>query len=635
MKSLFEDNREASILAYMRKSQVTDIHALATQLGVSTRTIRNDVKTINTRLGEAGTLDLDQSRLSLRIFNTDEFHRLYTTILNTDDLLNSTSTRLDYIFGRLMRSKDPVLSDELAYEMNIGRSTLVKDITKLRENIEYRDLSIEGLTSKGLVLRGKELNIRRYVLENNYDVIYRDFPLDTEVQDLIDKGFENQPFDHKVKATFLRYVTLMLDRFMNGHELGHLKDKYYNLTADAAFSFVDRLLNQLVSLLHIELPIEEKIFVFLSIAGMHKPDKSEQLSQIELDSSMDELLNEILDAVYQETDISIDMGEYRLEFLYHLMFCVNRLRYKVHIDNPMAHDVRAKYPLASRIADIAGRIIAQKYGLEVSVEELGFLTIYFSVCIVDLFEGDTKSYAIVCGAGRATARLIEAQLRRIIDSSDRVTIVADDELLPTVLDRFDVVLTTIDLPVKTTATVIYIDEIFNEEELRSRIQKLRYLPREVNSLIDDNWFVMASILDKRQFFVLEDVLSYEQARDTMVAELVSQQLVDEAFAQRLVDREKTGALLIEDGVVIPHTTNKADTSRMVLALGVFPEPIKYLHHEISLIVMMALPEETENEELLVRVYEELLSLMNDRELLERLKGVRTFAQLMHVLYKRW
>lgn len=47
--------------------------------------------------------------------------------LQADDFLNSYRNRIDYIFDKLMRSDGPVLTDELAYEMNLGRTTLVND----------------------------------------------------------------------------------------------------------------------------------------------------------------------------------------------------------------------------------------------------------------------------------------------------------------------------------------------------------------------------------------------------------------------------------------------------------------------------------------------------------------------------
>lgn len=82
------------------------------------------------------------------------------------------------IFAKLMRAMEPVLTDDIAYEMNIGRSTLISDLKKLRQTMEKYELEIVGKTSKGLALGGSELNIRKFVMENLFGSIYQNYPQD-------------------------------------------------------------------------------------------------------------------------------------------------------------------------------------------------------------------------------------------------------------------------------------------------------------------------------------------------------------------------------------------------------------------------------------------------------------------------
>lgn len=633
MKSLFGDNRLAKILSILRKSSVLDIHRLASQLGVSTRTIRNDIKTLNELLGNSSVIESDQGSCSLRIFDEDAFHKVYSGLLNEDDFLNSASNRRDYIFGKLMRSVEPVITDELAYEMNIGRSTLVKDLTLLRKEIADWNLSIKGITSKGLMLSGTEMDIRRYVLENNYDIIFRDYPQDEIVLKYESKAFSTLPYDHKVEENFDRYLTLMLDRFMTGHFIGKLPDKYYNLTARNNFSFVDHLINQLGNRLRIEFPIEEKIFIFIPIVGMRKPDDMDKLSQIELDESIRPLLEKILATVSRELNLDIDLNGYTEEFMYHLMFMINRLRYNVHIDNPMSDEVRKKYPVAAKVADIASNVIEKTYQIRIPREELGYLTSYFSVFMNSSMEETPMKFAVVCGSGRVTARLVSAQLRKIIDSASVVDLFSDDEISTAKLDSYDIVLTTVDLNVPTTTPVIYIREIFNENELRNRIQKVRFLPQGKTAHIDDNWFTMATLLEPDHFFILDGFDDYEKALNHMIDFLKEKGQIDDGFKERLWKREAEGTMAVGDGAAIPHTINRKD-DLLVLSIGIFHTPVSYKNQDIQLIFLMALPEKTSSDEQLIRLYDEILAIMNDRELFEKIIAADSYPNLLRVLYKR-
>ena len=136
MKSLFSDNRIASILQYFRRTPAATVSILASRLNVSERTVRNDIKQINQELKGCAVIEGSQGQYSLRIFREDKFREIFSRIVQSDDFLNSPRNRMDYLFGKLMRAEEPVLTDELAYEMNVGRTTLVSDLKKLRAELE-------------------------------------------------------------------------------------------------------------------------------------------------------------------------------------------------------------------------------------------------------------------------------------------------------------------------------------------------------------------------------------------------------------------------------------------------------------------------------------------------------------------
>ena len=163
---------------------------------------------------------------------------------------------MDYIFGRLMQAEAPLLTDDLAYEMSIGRSTFTGDLKKLRAELEPCRLSILGKTSKGLVLQGQETDIRNYILESAYETLYRDYPLDPEITELVDAAFSRSPFEKS--EPFQRFLTVMLDRFLTGHPLENLPQAFYSLTARREFGVIDGLLEEIGRFLHVEFPPEEK-----------------------------------------------------------------------------------------------------------------------------------------------------------------------------------------------------------------------------------------------------------------------------------------------------------------------------------------------------------------------------------------
>lgn len=635
MKNLFDDNRLANILTIMRKSTVLSIASLAARLGVSERTIRNDIKSINDALDDSAYIETDQGKCSLRIFDLNAFQYAYSKIINTDDLMNSSTRRMEYIFGKLMRAYEPLLTDDLAYEMNVGRTTLVSDLKKLRSLIEPYDLHVEGKTSKGMLLRGSEMNIRRYVMDNTFEAIYGDYPQDEQIIKSVDKAFEQYPVVSSVRTTFQNYLTLMMDRFLTGHYIGRLPDSYYVLSARSAFRFVDRLLNDIGNSLHVEFPIEEKLFVLLPIIGMRTPTDTDQMYAVSLDEEIRPLLEKIIQKIEFELNITINTHEFTEEFMYHLMFMINRLRYNIRVDNPLVEDIKEKYPLAQRMAEISAEVIEQEMNLKVTPEEIGFLASYFGVFLeVSGMQRKQRRMAVVCGTGIVTSRLITVQLKKIVDSATDIQVFSLTGAKPEKLNTYDIVLSTVELPFELEKPVIYIREIFNEEELRSRIEKADYWSKEKAPFIDDNWYVMASQVKEETFFDLSDYTDYEEAVNTMIECLTDEELVDAAFQERLWEREKMGSMVFDRGIAMPHTMQYANEELMV-AIGVFNQPILYKDAPVKVIFMLGLPKDViTQEDLLIRIYDEIMTISKDDELIDGLSRCQTYPELLRILYKR-
>lgn len=634
MKNTFGDNRLADILQFFCRTPAAPLCALAERLEVSERTVRNDLKQLNTELEGCAVIEATQGRYSLRVYDSCLFQSVRDRILEADGFLNSPQNRMDYVFGRLMRSMKPLLTDELAYEMNIGRTTLVSDLKKLRALLEPYQLSILGKTSKGLVLQGRESDIRHYILEHCYPSLYRQYPLDIEVIDLVEDAL--RPFEKTVQRNFRQFLTVMLDRFLTGHYIGQLSPSFYNLTARPEFAVVDRLANRIARLLRIEFPVEEKIFILLPIIGMRTPADVADMQSIELDESIRPLMERIFRQIRLEMDIRLNDSACSEEFLYHLMFMLNRLRFHVRLKNPILGDLRGKYPLAWQMAGVAAKVVQNACGLTVNEDERGYLASYFGVFLEENSLRGARPYqvAVVCGTGRVTARLVAAQLKKVLDSSAEITTFSDEKVTGEQLDEYDLVFTTVDLQCACQRPVIRIHEVFNERELRHKINKARYWEQVEVPVIDNNWFVMVGLLDESRFFVFDPSETYESAVGRMVESLAATGQVDVGFLERLRARERRGTMVFDHAVAIPHSIQYAG-SRLILAIGVFPTPIAHGEHELRVIFLIGLPEQLPSDDnLLIRVYDEIISITQDSALLDKITQADCFQALLRVLYRQ-
>ena len=622
MKNLFGDNRQANILSVLRKNSALNIEMLASE-----RTVRNDIKDINRELKNSGLVEINQGKCSLRVFDTRDFQNAYARIIETDDLMNSSQKRQEYVFAKLMRAMEPVLTDDIAYEMNIGRSTLISDLKKLRQTMEKYELEIVGKTSKGLALGGSELNIRKFVMENLFGSIYQNYPQDELMLRKIREAMAEKNFEESTQKMFENYMTLMFDRFLTGHVITRMPEKYYNLVSRNSFSFVDELIDDISKEFYIEIPIEEKIFVFLPIIGMRTPADSKNMYSIELDEKIRPLLQKIVEQIRQELNISIDTHEFTEKFMYHIMFMINRLRYNVHIDNPMFEDIHYKYPLAFKMAEIAARVIV------VTQAEMGYLAAYFGVFLeVNTLNQKQQKIAVISDKGRVTAQLFAVQIRKVVDSSSQLDILSPSEAVSGILDQYDIVICTTEHIIECECPVIYIHEIFDENELKNKLRQAKFCKGTDAAILDDNWYVMANILKEDTFFNLSEQEDYTSALNYIIDTLEKRGYVDADFKERVWEKESRSSMTI-DNIAIPHAVQKAGDS-IVLSVGVFRKPMPYKEDNIQIIFLLALPEEIRDENRLVCVYDEIMSLVKNDEMIEKITQSENYIDFMKVLYKR-
>ena len=92
--------------------------------------------------------------------------------------------------------------------------------------------------------------------------------------------------------------------------------------------------------------------------------------------------------------------------------------------------------------------------------------------------------------------------------------------------------------------------------------------------------------------------------------------------------------MFDHAVAIPHSVQYAG-ERLVLAIGVYPAPIRYHDHEIRVIFLLGLPEQISSDDsLLIRVYDEIISITQDTGLLNKITQADSFQALLRALY-RW
>ena len=638
MNNYFAEDRKFLIIKLLQHNHNIPLAELAQKLNVSTRTIRNDIKVLNDILEDSAFIEIEQGECCFYITDHYELEERKISLEKMQRDFDSPQKRVAYIIKTLMTNDKPYSMEELAYDMNLGRTTLFNEIKKLNEVLKNYGLSIEGTQNAGIQLKGEELQLRLFILEHIYDMIYEEEAIQENIQNCIETLFEQYRLESTTEKNFFHYVVMSVDRIQSGHSLKYMDEKFYVLQKSNAWDIIQTVANELRPLLNKEISIEEKLFMTIPLAGMRTPTDLENISKMELKQNIDEVVEEIIASIGYELNLYLKKDNLQKDFYYHISFMVNRLQFGYVLKNPLAEEITKKYPLAYKMAKIAAKVVEEKYHVTVPEDEVGYITAYFGAYILEYSIVQQKTYkiALICSTGRGTARLIASQLKKLLDHNAEMDLYSEKQVSAELLNDYDIVFSTVTLPFESKKQIIRIKDIFDEKELLLHIQKVKYLEK-VDFLGEETSGVslIAALLEEDTFFLLDEKKGYLENTKVMIEKLTEKGFVDEQFWERISEREKNSTMVFGHNVAFPHTVNKQREGKLVFALGVSTKKLKSECGEnVQLIFLLALPKNKElDDSVLVRIYDEMISIAQNEQYIAEITKAENYKQLVRCFIK--
>ncbi len=626
MTSKTPDSRIAQILDIMELRKTARLESLADKLDVGTKTIRNDIRELNQLLEGSALIESMSGKYAFFVLDEREFQKKKQLIYSQNDYMNSPAKRYGYILNRLMHEEEAVLIDDLADEICVGRTTINGDLKKLREMLESYQLQIVGKPNTGIHLSGEELKLRLFILEQLYDQVFETFLLDDDLDHMVNEYCQEYGLDYMTTQYFMRSYTLMMDRVLNEHPLGFLQEKYHELEQTMAYRFAEKIITRTIEMFQIQIPMEEILFLSLPIAGMRTSISQSDKQAMEISEEVAELVVKILNRIAYDMNFHISPTDLLDDFVYHINFMLNRLKYRFYIRNYALTEIREKYPLAYKMAELSKKVIEEQTNLVVVDDELGFLASYFSLFLEEQHHKNEKQtkVGIVCAQGVIAGKLIEVRLRKMLPVQTEFELLSEKEARKR--EDFDLMISTSRKYESDTMSVIYLGEIFDEVEVLRQIERLKYLGHlnapiktGLNSLI-------ATILEPEHFYVLAPELSYLEAILYMAEQLIQAGVLPADFKEALLRREEKSTMLFDKEIGFPHLQYKGE--KIVLAVGV----AERTGPGVRFVLFLALPQDLElNDRILIHIYNELLVISSEKELLDdiaKLKSGNAFVLYM-------
>ncbi|MCI1746994.1 MAG: HTH domain-containing protein [Acidipropionibacterium sp.] len=625
-------NREAAILRQLEITLTVTPEDLAERFSLGRRSIVNAVARLDDLLGTSAAIRLEDGRYRLYIVDAHRYGTTRNRLLAADDSLNDPEQRCAVIYRELLKSADPVRVEDLARTMSVSRTTAATDLARLRTKLASHLVTVEGSPNSGVRLEGDELNLRMAGLTHFAKVLCEDDPLDPDTTEAALRICAEDHLSREATRTVLRWLTMSISRCQSGHVIESLPDEFEQLESTPADDFAASLLDAVSPLLGLSLPLTERRFIAMSVAGMRTPDDPVGRQLFPADEEMPELVDAIFERISHQMGLHVSASDLNDEFAHHLSFMLSRMRFRISVDDAAVADIRGQYPVAYRMAEISRDVLQERTGLAISESEVGLMAGYHQV-FLDAYERQQRTHlrvAVVTSTGRVSGHLLRIQISKVLPEGTKFLMLSADQADDSALAGVDLVISTPgamslapgrELP----APVIELGQVFDEEELVRQLSRIRFRRQADLQLTGAGPSLLVSMLDPDRFLALPAGTGYWQATTLLVDRLESLGLVDHGFEAALKEREDDATMVLNGQIGFPHTTIP-DADQVVFAMGVIPR--EQDEPGVKAVFVMGVPDKRDYDDtILIAVYDEIIRLASEPDQLAAMSRLTSHEQL--------
>ena len=657
-------NREKSILKLLseRLHSFLTIHDIAQALGISSRTVHREMKSVEDTLNKYHLSLTRVPKLGLRIEGEPEDIDNFVQSLteqNTIDL--SDEERKVIILYNLIQSKDPVKLYSLANEIGSSTHTLNKIIEQLEPELHTFELSLERRRGEGLILNGEEVNKRqllaRIMLEkldgdSVYSVVEDHFVYHTlnethlrgivdidrlfNVERLLMDELGTLPYT-LTEASYLTltiHIVLAIERIkQDGHV--EIEDDILNeLISTDEFKVSERLTNVLSDIYDVTFNHSEIAFITMHLRGARRRHETTYENNDIHKQRVTELIEFVKDQGFSFKDEEALFKGLNL----HLEPAINRLEANIETYNPLTEMIETYDQELFEAVSSGLKIVFMNYHFPKS--EVAYIALHFGG-MLQAKQRRSLHVLVVCSSGIGTSRILSNRLKQNFSEITQTTEVSVSSLKSIDFSKYDGMISTVAvdtkyphitvnplLPKQDAENVKYFlklqqSVVHDPQNTQNQEQPLSYedYDRTVTFIEESLSLIQNMIVEKKKVTQLERYL---------IQTLSKHRVIDNThtFSEKLNSRMNLqGFALTGYPVAIPHLSDESiKKPQLIITELTKPLMLKTIENEqqeVNWLVCMFIPRNSEQGQLMSEVsslitehLDDIDQLLNDRVKIE-------------------
>lgn len=614
-------NRQAEIVKELSKNDILTSQQLASILHVSSRTIRNDIHTINKIYPDS--ISILQSS-GYRLNNKQFLQKIHYHLSRDED----GDTQDFKVLKKILSASENDI-ENLSDELFMSSTSLLRIVKRINQKLENSNIHVDIVRRKNhLILIGTEEDKRKVM---SYYLLH-EFSSNTlninDYQNFFSKSIDLKELEkntiaffreNKIKIkdiqfiSFILHVTIMIDRILHDHSILYENDMEIN---PYYLELGKRYYAMLHTMIDITLDNNELMYLaslFAGIINIRSEDESKKFSM---------LINLILKDVNEIYGFDFQKDEkLKDNLLSHLVNLQNRIKYSTYLRNPMLEDIKKRFPILYDISVYMADQIQNYFHISLYEDEISYLTLHLMGSLERTDSSYKKYVVIVSPVGNSGVQYFKKRLARIHQYEIEIKGVLSafdldrvKEIKPDLIISFDDKISLSDYP------VYIVRNLLNDKDIENIFFFLNHHKKDSPC---------ANFFEADLFYPRMDFSTKEQVIDFLCEKLKSKGYVEANYEKLVLEREKVAPTAYGNFLALPHPIKKEGLFNKI-AVCTLNNAIEWNDKKVKIVLLICLSRNEQHADEFDDLFGRISEILDDEEKAKKLMKSNDLEEFLHL-----
>lgn len=601
---------------FIKGSELADI------LQVTDRTVRNYIKDLNENYLVDAKIKNNKNKGYILIGEVNEIKR--TQQIEFEE-------RAFFIVKYLLEKEDWVTYDEIAEELLFSNQTIRSDVLKIQQliNHQVRDIKIESVIFKGIILSGSEIDKRLFLdsLSNppaltnvNFSkqlaYYFKNWTTLEELETLIDY-LQNEidqlkiPTNSEVLLPIISYLIICLKRIENDFVLVDATNllKKYDVTKTKEYLISKNLFRSIGSQKDLMIPETEIIYFSFYLMGQRLLFVANTNEESHIPDSLKKDVLDTLAQIEKEYNMNfLNDNQLSSGLILHLSRDIYPLLFNFYIENSLITTIKQEYIQAYYIAIRFSHLISQKLQINIPESEIGYLALHFA-SYIERKKKVKVSGVIVSGRNSSLSFLLKKEIEKSVSNLEIIEIVPF-EAISTAATEAELFISTFPLNSEIQCESVTVSELISEKDIIRLNKKVTNILSKNNLEID--------------YFARLDLSNKEEILNHALTEMSLAYMIDSCL-----ERERLSTTEVGNKIAIPHPLQASCESKTKIGVLILEKEVSWGSSGVSIIFLIVPGVDRESE--MSQLMDELHRVVTNNEIVSKLLKSKNKEECIRIL----